>query len=334
MSAHLLEVRGLRTRYGSGKDGAEVVRGVSFHVDAGETLAMVGESGSGKSVTMLSVMRLLPEPLACVTAGEVIFGGRDLLRLDAGQMRAIRGRLMAMIFQDPMASLDPVFTIGAQMSEVLRTHDPTLSRSAVRLRVLELLDQVNIPNPQRVAGDYPHRLSGGMCQRVMLAIAISSRPSLLIADEPTTALDSTTQAQLLELVRRLQRELGMAMIWISHDLGVVAGLADRVQVMYAGQVVEQADVWRFYAAPRHPYSAALLECVPRLDRPRTVRLSQITGTAPTLAPPPRGCPFAPRCAHRQDRCAVEAPPLTDEGGDTYACWFPLAASARAIGLTA
>jgi len=320
---HLLEVRDLRTEFVTDEGVIHAVNGISFHVDAGETLAIVGESGSGKSVAMLSVMRLIPEPPGRIVSGEILFDGVDLRRLDRESMRRLRGSRIAMIFQEPLSSLNPVFTIGDQIGEALRTH-LRLSARAVRERSIELLSMVNIPNPERVLESYPHQLSGGMCQRVMLAIAISCEPRLLIADEPTTALDITTQAQLLELVSRLRDELRMAVVWITHDLGVVAGLADRVQVMYAGQIVETAAVDDLYANPLHPYTIGLLRCIPRLDEERVERLASIPGVPPDMRRLPVGCPFAPRCSFVLDRCWEENPTLQPAAaGHQRACWAPI-----------
>jgi oligopeptide transport system ATP-binding protein len=322
-AAHLLEVRGLRTEFGTDSGVVHAVNEVSFHVDAGEVLAIVGESGSGKSVTMLSVMRLIKQPPGRIVAGEVLLDGRDLLGLDAEQMRRVRGSTIGMIFQEPLTSLNPVFTVGDQVDEAIRAHG-SVSRGAARARTLELLAQVNIPDPGRVARAWPHQLSGGMCQRVMLAIALACHPRLLIADEPTTALDITTQAQLLELIRRLQSELDMAVIWITHDLGIVAGLADRVLVMYAGRVVETAPVDELYANPVHPYTQGLLACIPRIDGERGATLMSIPGAPPDLVQPPPGCPFTPRCGYAHDRCRTDEPPLERVSAEHLrACWAPL-----------
>jgi oligopeptide transport system ATP-binding protein len=322
-AGHLLEVRDLRTEFLTDDGVVHAVNGVSLHLDERETLAIVGESGSGKSVTMLSVMRLVPQPPGRIVSGEVLFEGHDLLRLDAEEMRRLRGSRLAMIFQEPVSSLDPVFSIGSQLGEAISVHH-RLPRRAVSERSRELLAMVNIPSPDRVLASYPHQLSGGMCQRVMLAMALAGDPRILIADEPTTALDITTQSQLLLLVRRLQAELGMAVIWITHDLGVVAGLADRVLVMYAGRIVESADVETLYADPVHPYTLGLLRCIARLDEARPDRLATIPGSPPDLIRPIAGCPFAPRCGFRLERCTDDEPvpePVAD--GHDRACWAPL-----------
>ncbi|HEV8698582.1 MAG TPA: ABC transporter ATP-binding protein [Candidatus Limnocylindrales bacterium] len=319
-AGHLLEVRDLRTEFLTDEGAVHAVNGVSFHLDDGETLAIVGESGSGKSVTMLSVMRLIPQPPGRIVSGEVLLNGRDILRIGDEEMRRLRGPRLAMIFQEPLSSLNPVFSIGDQLGEAISAHQ-RLSKQAIRDRSRELLAMVNIPGPDRVLAAYPHQLSGGMCQRVMLAMAISGEPSILIADEPTTALDITTQSQLLELVRRLQDRLRMAVVWITHDLGVVAGLADRVHVMYAGRIVEAADVDSLYDDPLHPYTLGLLGCIPRLDEARPERLVSIPGTPPDMVALASGCPFAPRCPFRLDRCTIDDPPLIEELPDHLrACW--------------
>lgn len=322
-TGHLLDVRDLAVELSTGDGVVHAVNGVTFHVDAGETLAIVGESGSGKSVTMLSVMRLIPEPPAHVVRGQILFDGIDLLSLDGEAMRRRRGSDLAMIFQEPLTSLDPVFTIGSQIDEAVRVHSG-MSAAAARGRSLELLEAVRIANPTRIVASYPHQLSGGMCQRVMLAIALANRPRVLIADEPTTALDITTQAQLLDLIRSLQRDLGMAVIWITHDLGVVAGLADRVQVMYGGRIVETAHVDQLYDDPVHPYTVGLLRSIPRLDEVRRERLMSIPGTPPDMKRVAAGCPFAPRCGFVMDRCRGEDPPLEWVLADhARACWAPM-----------
>jgi oligopeptide transport system ATP-binding protein len=324
-AAHLLEVRDLRTEFMTDEGVVHAVNGVSFHLDGGETLAIVGESGSGKSVTMLSVMRLIPQPPGRIVSGQVLLDGRDILALDDEEMRRIRGSRLAMIFQEPVSSLNPVFSIGEQLGEAIGAHQH-LSKQAIRDRSRELLAMVNIPGPDRVLAAYPHQLSGGMCQRVMLAMAISGEPSILIADEPTTALDITTQSQLIELIRRLQDRLRMAVVWITHDLGVVAGLADRVHVMYAGRIVEATDVGMLYDDPLHPYTLGLLGCIPRLDEARPERLISIPGTPPDMVELAGGCPFAPRCAFRLEQCTVEDPPLIEATpGHQRACWAEMAA---------
>lgn len=320
--ADLLEVRHLRTEFATEDGVVHAVNDVSFHVDDGEILAIVGESGSGKSVTMLSIMGLIPRPPGRIVSGEVIFEGRDLLGATAQKMQEIRGSRVAMVFQEPLSSLNPVFTLGDQIAEVIRYHE-SASGSVVRRRVHELIEAVGIPNPERIAKSYPHQISGGMCQRIMLAIGIACRPRLLIADEPTTALDVTTQAQLLDLVRDMQAGSGMAIVWITHDLGIVAGLAHRVQVMYAGRIVETAPVDVLYQEPLHPYTIALLRCVPRLDQDRITRLPAIPGVPPDMIGSSTGCPFASRCSFALERCHIEEPSLEQVApGHQRACWAP------------
>jgi peptide/nickel transport system ATP-binding protein len=300
MSPPLLRVDGLKTYFFTDTATVRAVDGVSFEVNAGETLAIVGESGSGKSVTALSILRLVAQPPGRIVEGRVSFNGRDLLSLSNTDMRAIRGKEISMIFQEPMTSLNPVYSVGEQIIETIVLHEH-LPRKAARQRAIEMLERVGIPAaPQRV-DEYPHQLSGGMRQRVMIAMALACRPAVLIADEPTTALDVTIQAQILELLKQLQREMGMAVILITHDLGVVAETADRVAVMYAGQVVEYADVRALFRQPLHPYTAGLQASLPRLGI-RQDRLRVIAGTVPNPAGFPRGCRFHPRCPVMIPRC--------------------------------
>ena len=316
-----LRVRGLRTRFLTDRGVVHAVNGVSFSVRPGETLALVGESGCGKTAAMLSVLRLLPSNRTHVQADEVSFRGRDLLSLDDEGMRRVRGAEIAMIFQDPRASLNPVLTIGRQLTESLEVH-LGLGRREARDRAIELLHSVDIPAPDTRFDDYPHQFSGGMCQRVTIAMALSCDPDLLIADEPTTALDATIQAQILDLVSELGAVRRMAMIWISHDLSVVASLADRVAVMYAGSIVETAPAGRLFESPEHPYTRGLLASLPGLDEAWPKRLSAIPGQPPDMAQPPGGCAFAERCPHAFDRCRREAPPLLPVGeGARAACWW-------------
>ena len=319
MSEPLLDVRGLRTQFSTEDGIVRAVDGVSFVLHAGETLALVGESGSGKSVTSLSILRLVAAPQGRIVGGEVRFRGRDLLTLGDKEMRSVRGREIAMIFQEPMTSLNPVFTCGDQIAEVLELHQH-LSRTAARARAIEQLALVGIPAPEQRVDEYPHQLSGGMRQRVMIAMALACRPAVLIADEPTTALDVTIQAQILDLLGRLRRELGMAVLLITHDLGVVAETADRVAVMYAGQVVEQAGVHALFRQPLHPYTAGLLASLPRLGEART-RLRTIPGQVPDPTAFPAGCRFHPRCPLAQERCRRETPELVAFGdGRSARCW--------------
>ena len=317
----LLEVRNLRTEFATRAGVVRAVDDVSFDVRAGETVALVGESGCGKSVTALSIMRLVPAPAGRITAGGVRFKGRDLLALPEGEMRAVRGREIAMIFQEPLTSLNPTLTIGRQLTEGPEVH-LGLDPGRARARAAELLGQVGIPDAERRLCDYPHQWSGGMRQRLMIAMALACHPSLVLADEPTTALDVTIQAQILELLRELARRMDVALLLITHNLGVVARYADRVNVMYAGRIVERASARRLYAGPRHPYTAALLRSVPRLDEPRRTRLAAIEGQPPDLTRLPPGCAFAPRCAFRVARCATHRPALesVDTGEHLAACW--------------
>lgn len=315
-----MEVKNLRTHFNTQDGTVHAVNGVSYKLREGETLGVVGESGSGKSVHALSIMGLVSQPPGKVK-GEVIFRGRDLLKLPREKMRLVRGAEVAMIFQDPMTSLNPVLTVGRQITEALRLH-LGMDNEQARSRAAELLSMVGIPMADRRLDDYPHQFSGGMRQRAMIAIGLSCNPQLLIADEPTTALDVTIQAQILDLVRRLRDKIGMAMIWISHDLGVVASVADTVQVMYAGFIVERAPVTSLFQDTRHPYTLGLIGSLPRLDR-RDQHLISIKGSPPDMRTPPVGCPFAPRCPYRIDKCE-ENPPLipVQDGHPEHlsACW--------------
>ena len=312
-AAPLLEVQDLQTFFHAEGTVARAVDGVSFTVGAGETLAIVGESGSGKSVTSLSILRLVPIPPGEIAGGRVLFRGRDLLALPEPEMRHIRGNEIGMIFQEPMSSLNPLLTVGEQIAEVVRLHQG-LGRNAARQRAVEMLGRVNIPDPERRAREYPHRLSGGMRQRVMIAMALACRPALLIADEPTTALDVTIQAQILHLIRALQIEMSMSVLFITHNLGVVAQVADRVAVMYAGRIVEQGDVRTVFAAPLHPYTRALLRSIPRVEavgRDPSHRLLSIPGQVPSPVALPPGCSYAPRCPLADDVCRTVMPPLAE-----------------------
>jgi peptide/nickel transport system ATP-binding protein len=317
-SARLLEVDRLRTWFDTPNGTVRSVDGVSFTVEAGETLGIVGESGCGKSVTAMSILRLVPTPPAR-HAGAVRYRGEDLLALPESRLRRIRGDRISMIFQEPMTSLNPVMTIGRQISETVRLHQ-RCSRAQARERAIEMLRLVQIPDPARRVDEYPHQLSGGMRQRVMIALALACNPELLIADEPTTALDVTIQAQILDLIRRLQAELGMAVVMITHDLGVVAEVCDRVLVMYAGRKVEEAPVGSLFDRPLHPYTRALMGSMPALNR-RAVRLAEIPGRVPSPQELGRGCAFADRCGHAAPRCRAERPALVDRGGDhSVACF--------------
>jgi oligopeptide/dipeptide ABC transporter ATP-binding protein len=322
--ASLLEVKDLKTRFHTPEGTVYAVNGISFHVGEGETLAVVGESGCGKSVTMLSVLQLILVPPGEIAEGEALFRGIDLLKLSESEMEHVRGREIAMIFQDPMTSLNPVLTIGRQICESLRTH-LGMDQKAAEVRAVELLELVGISDPAHRLGDYPHQFSGGMRQRVMIAMALACNPGLLIADEPTTALDVTIQAQIVELVTNIRNQVHMAVIWITHDLGVVAGIADRVMVMYAGFIVEEAGVIELYENPCHPYTSALLGALPRVDRRRDHRLKSIPGAPPSLLVEPHGCPFSTRCEVAIERCKTENPSLTPVGQNHHniACWVDI-----------
>jgi oligopeptide transport system ATP-binding protein len=316
----LLEVKGLQTQFFTQDGVVKAVDGVSFYVNEGETLGIVGESGCGKSVSVLSVMRLIPQPPGKIVGGEVLFEGQDLLKISDNEIRKVRGNKIAMIFQDPMTSLNPVLTIGRQIEEALELH-MGMNKEEARKRSAELLSMVGIPEAENRLDDYPHQFSGGMRQRAMIAMGLACNPQLLIADEPTTALDVTIQAQIVELIKRLRDELGMAIIWITHDLGVVAGLADRMMVMYAGHAVEEAPVKEVYADPRHPYTIGLLGSLPRLDELREDRLISIEGLPPDLIDLPPGCPFEPRCAWSVEKCREIRPELEPVGPrHRIACW--------------
>lgn len=318
--AKLLEVKNLKTQFFTQDGVVHAVNGISYSVDAGETVAIVGESGSGKSVGVMSLIRLIPQPPGKIVDGEVWFDGQDLLKLSEDQLRHVRGNRIAMIFQDPMTSLNPVLTIGRQITEALELH-LNMNREQSRKRAVELLELVGIPGAASRLDDYPHQFSGGMRQRVMIAMGLSCDPQLLIADEPTTALDVTIQAQIVDLVTRLKTELGMAVIWITHDLGVVAGMAQRVLVMYSGFIVEEGPVNQIYSQPRHPYTLGLLRSIPRLDLGRQKRLIPIEGLPPDLLEAPARCPFAPRCAFAIEKCLQENPPLELVAPDhKAACW--------------
>ena len=312
--ASILDVRDLKTVFHTRSGEVHAVNSVSFDLKPGELLGVVGESGSGKSVTMMSLIGLLPSPPAEVRNGEVLFDGQDLLHASDAQLRAIRGARIGMVFQDPMTSLNPVFNVGFQIMEPLRKH-MGMDKKAARARAIELLELVGIPDADRRLSDFPHQFSGGMRQRVMIAIALACDPQVLIADEPTTALDVTIQAQILELVKELRQKLGMAIIWITHDLGVIAGIADRVMVMYGGQVVEQAPVKELFGNPHHPYTRALLQTIPSLTGERDEKLRVIEGQPPILAGPPVSCPFRERCTHAFERCAQENPARRMVGHD-------------------
>ena len=317
----LLDVRGLRTHFHTSAGVIRAVDGVSWDVCKGETVALVGESGCGKSVSALSVMRLVSAPAGRIVGGEILFKGRNLLALSEEEMRRVRGREIGMIFQEPMTSLNPVLTIGRQITETVETHLAMTSAQA-QARAVELLSLVGIPEGARRLRQFPHQFSGGMRQRIMIAMALACDPALVLADEPTTALDVTIQAQILELMKSLSRRLGAAIMMITHNLGVVARYADRVNVMYAGKIVERGTAREIYANPRHPYTLGLLRSVPRLDEPRRAKLQPIPGQPPDLSRLPAGCSFAPRCAYAIDRCRVEEPGLDPVAADHLsACWL-------------
>ncbi|MEP7326482.1 MAG: ABC transporter ATP-binding protein [Gemmatimonadota bacterium] len=315
----LLDVTNLRVSFPAGAGRSWPVDGVSLRIDRGETLALVGESGSGKSLTSLALLRLIPPPGTIEPTSGIRLGELDILALDDKALREVRGRRIGMVFQDPMTSLNPVFTVGDQIAEGIRAHFP-VSRNEARDRSLALLTEVGIPDPASRLGSYPHQLSGGMRQRVMIAMALACEPELLIADEPTTALDVTVQAQILEILDALRKKRGMSVLLITHDLGIVAGRADRVAVMYAGQIVEEAPTERLFQLPSHPYTQGLLASVPRITGPRG-RLTPIGGAVPTPDAWPSGCRFRPRCPKAFDKSELPPPPLPVEPGHTMRCWL-------------
>ena len=326
-------------RFNTPEGTVRAVNGISYHLDEGEVLAVVGESGSGKSVSMMSILGLIPQPPGEIVSGEALYLGRDLLKLSEEALERIRGSEIGMIFQDPMTSLNPVLSIERQMTEAMKQH-LGLELPQARKRALELMEMVGISDAANRIGSYPHQFSGGMRQRVMIAMMLSCNPSILIADEPTTALDVTIQAQIVDLVQQLRRRLGMALIWITHDLGVVASLADRVLVMYAGEVVEQAGVDTLYENPQHPYTQALLAALPRVDQRRDGRLKSIAGAPPSLLVESPGCPFAPRCDYVMDRCWQQNPRLIAVGGPVgataqpphqVACWLTVENAEENVG---
>jgi oligopeptide transport system ATP-binding protein len=317
----LLEVRNLKTQFFTQDGVVKAVDDLSFYIMPGETLGVVGESGSGKSITGLSLMRLIPSPPGKIVNGEVIFNGQDVLKMTDEQVRHIRGNEIAMIFQDPMTSLNPVLTINRQISESLMLH-MGMNKDQAKARAVELLQMVGIPNAEERVDQYPHQFSGGMRQRVMIAMALSCNPKLLIADEPTTALDVTIQAQILDLMKNLQAETGAGVMMITHSMGVVAGMADRVQVMYAGHIVETATTDEIFANPRHPYTVGLMKSIPRLDSRTKEKLQPIRGLPPDLIDLPDMCPFVPRCNYAREQCERKNPPLMEVSpGHFSACWF-------------
>jgi oligopeptide/dipeptide ABC transporter ATP-binding protein len=318
--ATLLEVRDLKTSFYTFEGVVKAVDGITYEVNEGETLGLVGESGCGKSVSALSIMRLIPDPPGRITGGEILFEGEDILKIAMDDMRRIRGAKMSMVFQEPMTSLNPVLTVEKQLSETLQLHKG-MNKDGAKRESANLLDRVGIPDPERRVRQYPHQFSGGMRQRVMIAMALSCNPKLIIADEPTTALDVTIQAQILELMKGLTSEFGVALIVITHNLGVVARYADRMNIMYAGKIIERGDAKEIYRNPRHPYTVGLLKSVPRLDLPRRAKLDPIEGQPPDLINLPPGCAFRDRCRWAVDKCATETPPLMEVGGGHLtACW--------------
>ncbi len=332
MATPILQVRDLRTQFAMPDGVVKAVDGVSFDLYPGESLGIVGESGSGKSVTALSLLRLVPEP-GRIVGGKVLFRNEDLLQMSESEIREIRGRDIAMIFQDPQSSLNPVLRTGFQVDEAMVAHGAT--KRDARARTIDLLTKVRIPAAATRVKDYPHQLSGGMRQRAMIAMGLSNAPAILLADEPTTALDVTVQAQILELLADLNRELGTAIVMITHNMGVVAGLCSRVMVMYAGQIVEEGPVEQIFESPQHPYTWSLLKSIPRVDALRHERLRSIEGMAPDLANPPSGCRFHPRCPFRIEECFTKEPPLNNVAPDQRAaCWVTMERARREMGADA
>jgi oligopeptide/dipeptide ABC transporter ATP-binding protein len=324
MATNLLEVNNLKTYFFTRSGVVKAVNDVSFTMKPGETLGVVGESGCGKSVTALSVMRLIASPPGKIVGGEINFDGENILDKSQEELSDLRGSKISMIFQDPMTSLNPVFTVGSQIAETVKRHRKDVSNDQAWKRAVEMLDLVRIPDAKRRSKSYPHEFSGGMRQRVMIAIALACNPQLLIADEPTTALDVTIQAQVLELMKGLSQEFGTAVMLITHDLGVVAGTCQQVNVMYAGNIIESAPVKQIFDTPAHPYTVGLLQSIPRLDEGRGTRLTPIAGQPPDLINPPTGCPYAPRCPKVQSRCRQERPVLkpVGRGEQVAACFYP------------
>ena len=316
----ILKVEGLKTSFMTSSGEVQAVRGVSFGVRKGEILGIVGESGSGKSVTSMTILRLLADT-ARIKEGAIRFEGQDLTKVSEKEMRAIRGQKIAMIFQDPMSSLNPLVPVGKQVAEIMKIHHPEMKPEQLKQRTLELFEQVRIPEAAKRLRSYPHEFSGGMRQRVMIAMALANRPDLLIADEPTTALDVTIQDQILKQLRSLQREYGTSIIFITHDLGVVAELCDRVVVMYGGLIMEEAPIEEIFANPLHPYTMGLLASIPGVHKDKGERLQSIAGSPPDMTSPPAGCPFAPRCPYARNICAAECPPYMQAGGHRAMCWL-------------
>ena len=318
----ILTVDNLKTSFMTSNGEVQAVRGVSFSVKKGEILGIVGESGSGKSVTSMSILRLLADT-AQIKEGKIVFDGTDLLGLSKKELRQIRGEKISMIFQDPMSSLNPLIPVGKQVAEMIREHHPDRSKEEIKKEVLALFEKVRIPEPERRYKCYPHEFSGGMRQRVMIAMALANKPELLIADEPTTALDVTIQDQILKQLRELEKEYGTSIIFITHDLGVVAELCDRVIVMYGGLVMEEASIFDIFEQPKHPYTMGLLASIPDLHQDKSVRLMPIPGSPPDMTNPPKGCPFAPRCPYARNICAAELPEFTEVGENHHSRCFLL-----------
>ena len=318
----ILTVDNLKTSFMTSNGEVQAVRGVSFSVKKGEILGIVGESGSGKSVTSMSILRLLADT-ARIKEGKIVFDGTDLLGLSKKELRQIRGEKISMIFQDPMSSLNPLIPVGKQVAEMIREHHPARSKEEIKKEVLALFEKVRIPEPERRYKCYPHEFSGGMRQRVMIAMALANKPELLIADEPTTALDVTIQDQILKQLRELEKEYGTSIIFITHDLGVVAELCDRVIVMYGGLVMEEASIFDIFEQPKHPYTMGLLASIPDLHQDKSVRLMPIPGSPPDMTNPPKGCPFAPRCPYARNICAAELPEFTEVGENHHSRCFLL-----------
>ena len=320
MSEPILQVEGLKTSFMTSAGEVQAVRGVSFTVHKGEILGIVGESGSGKSVTSMSILRLLADT-ARIKSGRVEFEGTDLTKVSDKQMRAIRGQKIAMVFQDPMSSLNPLIPVGKQVAEMMHVHQPDWNGDQLKEKTLQLFKDVRIPEAEKRLKSYPHEFSGGMRQRVMIAMALANHPDLLIADEPTTALDVTIQHQILKQMRGLQQEYGTSIIFITHDLGVVAELCDRVVVMYGGLVMEQAEITDLFENPLHPYTMGLLASIPGLNKDKKERLQSIPGSPPDMTKPPKGCPFASRCPYARNICAQECPPFVEFGSRSARCWL-------------
>lgn len=321
MESILLDVNQLKTSFYTSNGEVQAVRGISFHVKKGEILGIVGESGSGKSVTSMSILKLLADT-ARIKEGSITFEGEDLTRFSKKKMQKIRGEKIAMIFQDPMSSLNPLISVGKQVAEIISIHHPEKKKDQLKKEVLELFQMVRIPEPEKRYDSYPHEFSGGMRQRVMIAMAFANHPKLLIADEPTTALDVTIQDQILKQMRRMQKEFETSIMFITHDLGVVAELCDRVVVMYGGLIMEEAPIDQLFENPRHPYTLGLLQSIPRMDQDKNERLVPIAGSPPDMTNPPKGCPFAPRCSYARNICAQECPPFTEISREHHSrCWL-------------